>query len=150
MTTEAAPSQTPPSTPSTSKPTPAPAPPSTPTKSTPPMKAQDFRSAANDVERTDIGGNFHISGKGFGSEVGSVIINGRNAYVLLSNKEPHVPMWDDENIYGQLPPMSVSGEVIVTMRDGSVQRGMVRLADRFVGNDPRADVTDDKPHHPNA
>lgn len=102
----------------------------------------DFRIAANDVERTDIGGNFHINGKGFGDQVGSVTVNGRQAYVTL-DEDTKVAAWDDENIYGQLPPMSVSGEVIVTTHDGKTQRGVLKLSDRRRPGDPRADVTDD-------
>ena len=107
--------------------------------------ANDFRIAANDIDRTDIGGKFHIAGKGFGENVGSVTINGRNAYVSLHNNAPHKAMWDDENIYGQLPPMSVSGEVVVTTHDGKTQRGQLTLNDRRAGGDPKADATDDKP-----
>ena len=106
--------------------------------------AYDFRIAANDVERTDIGGKFHINGKGFGDEVGSVAINGRNAYVTLTNEAPHKAMWDDENIYGMLPPMSVSGEVVVTTKDGKTQRGFLKLTDRKRPDDLRADATDDE------
>lgn len=152
MTAEAAPSQTPstpPATPSTgptktSTPTPTPSAPSTG-----PKKAADFRMAANDVDRTDIGGKFHIVGSGFGEQVGSVTVNEREAHISLSNKD-HKPMWDDENIFGQLPPMSVSGIVVVTTHDGKKQYGRLTLNDRRIGSDPKADVTDDVAHHPNA
>lgn len=151
MTAEAAPSQTP-ATPPATPATPSTGPTKTPTPapSTGPKKAAaDFRIAANDVDRTDIGGMFHIAGSGFGEQLGSVTINAREAFINLSNKD-HKPMWDDENIFGQLPPMSTSGEVVVTTHDGKTQRGYLTLTDRRGGVDLRADVTDDIAHHPNA
>lgn len=58
------------------------------------------------------GGVLHIRGKGFGIG-GSLTIGGHN---ITTTK------WDDDDIRGTVP-VGVKGAVIITARDGTVQKG---------------------------